>query len=316
MVAQRYRILSIDGGGIRGIIPAVVLSEIEQRSGKRIAELFDMIAGTSTGGILSLALAAPGDDGAPRWSARDLVTLYVENGPVIFRRSLWHWVRSAGSILDEKYPADGLESVLKGYFGDVRLSHALAEVLVTAYDIEGRDPFFFKRRDARESPDRDYPMWAVARATSSAPTYFEPFRLATSQALIYGGVFATNPSMCAYADARRFEPGAELVLISLGTGQLERPISYEEAKGWGMLEWARPILDVVFDGVADTTDYELRQVLDDGRYFRLQTSLDYGSDDLDDASRTNMRALLQKGEELTGEADRQGFFRDALLLLS
>jgi uncharacterized protein len=320
-MAQRYRILSIDGGGIRGIIPAVVLTEIEQRSGKRIFELFDMIAGTSTGGILSLALSLPGGEGGARWAARDLVTLYVENGPVIFQRSLWHRIRSAGSILDEKYGAAGLESVLKKYFGEAKLSQALVEVLVTAYDIEGRDPFFFKRRKALSAADDDYLMWEVARSTSSAPTYFEPYRLKTTSVVDYyplvdGGVFATNPSMCAYADARRFEPKADLVLVSLGTGQLERPIPYEDAKDWGMLEWARPILDVVFDGVADTTDYELRQVLEEGRYFRLQTSLDYGSDALDDASRTNLRALVQKGEELVREADREGFFRDALPLLA
>ena len=210
-MAQRYRILSIDGGGIRGIIPAVVLAEIEQRSGKRIFELFDMFAGTSTGGILSLALAAPGDDRGARWSARDLIALYLENGPVIFRRSLWHRITSAGSILDEKYEASGLESVLKKSFGEAQLSEALVEVLVTAYDIEGRDPFFFKRRKAIQANEDDYPMWEAARATSSAPTYFEPYRLKTESpvgyyALVDGGVFATNPSMCAYADARRFEP--------------------------------------------------------------------------------------------------------------
>ena len=320
-MTQRYRVLSIDGGGIRGIIPAVMLAEIEQRSGKRIFELFDMFAGTSTGGILSLALAAPTADGGARWSARDLIALYLENGPVIFKRSLWHRITSAGSILDEKYEASGLESVLKKYFGEARLSEALVEVLVTAYDIEGRDPFFFKRRKALQASEHNYPMWQVARATSSAPTYFEPYRLETEEpvgyyALVDGGVFATNPSMCAYADARRFEPAAELVVVSLGTGQLERPIPYEDAKDWGVLEWARPILDVVFDGVADTTDYELRQVLDEGTYFRLQTSLDFGSDALDDASRANMRALVQKGEELVQEAERQGFFRDALPLLS
>ena len=315
-MSGRYRILSIDGGGIRGIIPAVVLAEIEQRSGKRICELFDMFAGTSTGGILTLALAAPAADGGPQWSARELVDLYLENGPVIFRRSVWHWIRSAGGILDEKYPADGLESVLKRSFAETRLSQALVELLVTAYDIEGRDPFFFKRRRALEAAGDDYPMWEVARATSSAPTYFEPFKLAAGPALVDGGVFATNPSMSAYADARRFEPDAELVLVSLGTGQLERPIPYEKAKDWGVLEWARPILDVVFDGVADTTDYELRQVLEGGRYFRLQTSLDFGSDALDNASAANMRALVRKGEELVGAAETQGFFRDALPLLS
>ena len=298
----------------------MVLTEIEDRSGKRIFELFDMVAGTSTGGILSLALCAPSGDGGARWSARDLVTLYFENGPVIFRRSLWRRIASADSILDEKYGDSGLESVLRRYFGDVKLSQALVEVLVTAYDIEGRDPFFFKRRKAIEAPEDDYPMWEVARATSSAPTYFEPFRLETEApvgyyALVDGGVFAVNPSMCAYADARRFEPEADLVLVSLGTGQHERPIRYEDAKGWGRLQWSRPILDVVFDGVADTTDYELSQLLPDRRYFRLQTSLDYASDALDDARRANMEALRTKGEELVREADRQGFFRDALPLL-
>lgn len=320
-MSRRYRILSIDGGGIRGIIPAVVLAEIEQRTGKRIFELFDMFAGTSTGGILSLALAAPAADGGACWSARDLIGLYLENGPVIFHRSLWHRITAAGSILDEKYEAPGVESVLRKYFGDAELSGALVEVLVTAYDIEGRDPFFFKRRKALQASEDDFPMWEVARATSAAPTYFEPYRLKTAApvgyyALVDGGVFATNPAMCAYADARRFEPTAELVVVSLGTGQLERPIPYDDAKDWGILQWARPILDVVFDGVADTTDYELRQVLEQGRYFRLQTSLDFGSDAMDDASRTNMRALVQKGEELVQDADREGFFRDALPLLT
>jgi patatin-like phospholipase/acyl hydrolase len=313
--ASRYRILSIDGGGIRGIIPAVVLAELEQRSGKRAFELFDMFAGTSTGGILSLALAAPGGDGGARWSARDLLGLYLENGPVIFRRSLWHRIRSADGILDKKYPADGLESVLKTYFAETKLSEALVELLVTAYDIEGRDPFFFKRRKARAAAPDDHAMWQVARATSSAPTYFDPFRLGTGQALVDWGVFAVNPSMCAYADARRFEERADLVLVSLGTGQHERPIRYDDAKRWGTLGWSRPILDVVFDGVADTTDYELTQLLPPDRYFRLQTSLDHASDDLDDARRANMEALRRQGEELVRSADNQGFFRDALPLL-
>jgi predicted acylesterase/phospholipase RssA len=164
-------------------------------------------------------------------------------------------------------------------------------------------------------------MWQVARATAAAPTYFEPLKLDTRAiagfyALVDGGVFANNPAMCAYADAHRFEEGAEIVIVSLGTGQLERPIRYEDAKDWGMLEWARPVLDVVFDGVADTTDYELRQLMSDDRYFRLQTTLDIGSDALDDASQTNMRALLLKGDELVKDAEKDDFFKDVLPLLT
>jgi uncharacterized protein len=318
---ERFRILSIDGGGIRGVIPAVVLAELERQSGKQIFELFDMLAGTSTGGILSLALAKPGSDDRAEWRPKDLIELYQEEGPVIFSRSPWHRIWALGSIFDEKYPSAGLESVLKKYFGDAALSSALVETIVTAYDLEGRDAFFFKSRKAKEAPEDDYPMWKVARATAAAPTYFEPFRLETMRvpeyyALVDGGVFANNPAMCAYAEACRFHRDAELVLVSVGTGQLERPIRYEEAKDWGMLEWARPILDVVFDGVSDTTDYQLRQLVAEDRYFRLQTSLNFGSDAMDDASRTNLRALLVKGEDLAEDAERDGFFREVLPLLS
>jgi uncharacterized protein len=318
---RSYRILSIDGGGIRGIIPAVVLAELERQSGRRVHELFDMFAGTSTGGILSLALALPGSGGVARWHAREIVDLYIEHGPEIFDRSLLHRIRAVGSILDEKYPDTGLESVLRRYFGETKLSKALVEVLVTAYELEGRDPFFFKRRKAVATPEDDYPMWQVARATAAAPTYFEPLKLKTAAisdyyALVDGGVFANNPAMCAFADAHRFEEGADIVLVSLGTGQLERPIRYDDAKDWGMLEWARPILDVVFDGIADTTDYELRQLMPDNRYFRLQTTLTIGNDELDDASPDNTRALLLQGEDLVNDAERAGFFKDALALVS
>ena len=315
-----YRILSIDGGGIRGIIPAVVLAELERQSGKRVHQLFDMFAGTSTGGILSLALSQPGRDGVAHWRASEIVDLYVKHGPEIFDRSLLHRIRSVGSILDEKYPDTGLVSVLKRYFGETRLSEALVEVLVTAYELEGRDPFFFKRRKAIvPSGEDDYPMWQVARATAAAPTYFEPLKLDTPSiagyyALVDGGVFANNPAMCAYADAHRFEEGADIVLVSLGTGQLERPIRYDDAKDWGQLEWARPVLDVVFDGVADTTDYELRQLMNDDRYFRLQTTL-IGNDQMDDASPSNTRALLLRGEDLVSEAEHAGFFKRVLPLL-
>src|SRR6476660_9760178 len=97
------RVLSIDGGGIRGLIPALVLTEVEKRSGKRIYELFDLIAGTSTGGILVCALCAP--DPLP---AEQLVGLYEDEGPKIFDGSIWQRIRSAEGLLDEKYDAAAL----------------------------------------------------------------------------------------------------------------------------------------------------------------------------------------------------------------
>jgi hypothetical protein len=104
--------------------------------------------------------------------------------------------------------------------------------------------------------------------------------------------------MCAYAETQRLEPGSGVVLLSLGTGQMTKPITYEQARGWGLVEWVRPLIDVVFDGVSDTVDYQLRQVLADGDYMRLQVSLDRASDALDDASARNLALLEEQAREL------------------
>lgn len=320
-----FRVLSIDGGGIRGIIPALVLAEIEQRTGRPIADTFDLVAGTSTGGILALGLTVPGEDGRPRYAAADLVRFYLDQGPRVFSRSLWRRITGLENLLEEKYPSEPIEQVLQEVLGDARLSDALAPVLVTSYDIERRQPFFFKSHRAGE-PGRDVAMWQAARATSAAPTYFEPERIDLEggprrhQSLVDGGVFANNPAMCAYVesqDPRFFDPEDDVVLLSLGTGELTRPIPHEDAVGWGLAQWAQPLLGVVFDGVSDAVDYQLRTVLgrDRGRggYWRLQLRLDEGSDDIDDASRTNLRVLQQKAEQLV--ADSRDELDDLLPLL-
>lgn len=313
------KILSIDGGGIRGIIPALVLAEIEDRTGRRIADLFDLIAGTSTGGILAAALTRPADDGAgaggpsgaggaggPRYTARDLIGLYEAEGPEIFDRTLLKRIHSVDGLLDERYDSKGLDSALDAYLGRVKLSEAVTDVLLTAYEIEHRFAFFFRSSRARTDPSYDFTLADATRATAAAPTYFEPAKVTDvagrrSYALVDGGVFAINPSMCAFAEVAR-SGGGELDLIaSLGTGSHTRPLRYGEVRGWGQLEWSRSIIDVVFDGVADTTDFELAQLLPDGRYHRFQVELTHASDDLDDASPENIAALRREGEILVRE---------------
>lgn len=303
------RILSIDGGGIRGLIPGTVLAAIEKSTRKPIAKLFDVIAGTSTGGILACGLSAPGDDGNPRFPASSLVDMYVQEGARIFPQHLFERVTE---LWGEKYPVTGIEKVLHKYVGESRLSETMTEILVTAYDIERRKPKFFRSRDARDDPTRDHPLWMVARATSAAPTYFEPYRLPGTapgdyEALVDGGVFANNPAMCAYVDASA-GPGQvrpdDVFVVSLGTGSQNRPILYERVKDWGQLQWAKPILNVVFDGVSATTDYQLDQILGVDHYFRLQTELTIASDDLDRATPENLRNLKLQADKLIADNEQ------------
>ena len=287
------RVLAIDGGGIRGLIPALVLTELERRAGRRAYEMFDLIAGTSTGGILACALCAP--DPLP---ASDLVELYTGEGPKIFDRSVFQRIRTADGLLDEKYDDAALDGALERFLEHKRLAETRPDLIVPSYDTALPGPYFFKTTKARETPATDdFPLSVVARATSAAPTYFEALA-AGDKALVDGGVFATNPAMCALAEALNTASPQEVVLVSLGTGEHTHPRTFDEIKDWGLVAWARPILDVVFDGVSDAVNYQLERVLSPDRYLRLQVELTLASDDLDDASEENLARLRAQAEEL------------------
>jgi patatin-like phospholipase/acyl hydrolase len=314
-MSRRY-ILSIDGGGIRGLIPAKVLSYLEQATGSPTARLFDLIAGTSTGGILALGLTKPDRDArAPQYSAEQLISLYADEGPKIFHPTVWS--RITKGAFEEKYSAEGLEDVLLRYFGEARVGEALTDVMLTSYDIELRKPFFFKSWDV-EPGDRtaSYLMRDAARATSAAPSYFEPALVGHDgrpdpHALVDGGVVANSPSLCAFAEARRRwgDPGTEFVVISLGTGKLTRVFRYRDAKGWGALDWARRIIDVVFDGVDKAVDYQMKSLLPpvggEARYHRFQCDLTLAYDDLDRADAENIRQLHLQADALIDDCKEE-----------
>jgi patatin-like phospholipase/acyl hydrolase len=293
-------ILSIDGGGIRGLIPALVLAHIEERTGAAIADLFDVIAGTSTGGILALGLTCP-QDGRPRYTALDLAEVYEREGARIFPHEFLGVVRQ---LFGPKYPSRGRRRVLRDKLGDERLKDALAEVIVTAYDIQTRRPVFFRKALAASEPaTRDFPMREVALATSAAPTYFEPVQMLTQDGseelvLVDGGVFANNPAMCAFVDRTTVEGERDRALVvSLGTGSLTHPYRYAQARRWGLIGWGPHILDVVFDGVSESVEYELETILAGG-YHRFQIELTGVSDRMDDAQAPNIEHLKAKAGEL------------------
>ena len=291
------RVLSIDGGGIRGIIPALVLAHLERQTGQPASELFDLMVGTSTGGILALALSLQGEEGQPLLGAKRMVALYERHGAEIFEQSLWRKVRTVGGIFEEAYSHKALEAVLEYYFGDRTLSECGVPAMVTSYDIQNRRTVFMKSWH----PDHSALLCSeAARATSAAPTYFEPANLQWAdekRTLIDGGVYMNSPAVSAYAEARKLFPDEPIAMLSLGTGELTRPIPYEEARTWGSALWVMSLLDCMFDGVSKAADHQMRLFLGD-QYLRLQTPLNYASDDMDDASKGNIRNLKQTAREL------------------
>jgi patatin-like phospholipase/acyl hydrolase len=317
------RVLSIDGGGIRGLVPALVLEELERRlkaKGKTepLHAYFDLIAGTSTGGIIAAGLAAPHPQDMTRPAATPaaLVALYRDQGGDIFDRTFFRTARKAfanvfsgnfSGVVEEKYPHGPLEEKLKTTLGGRRISDALTSVLITAYDIAERTTVVMKKRPLRpgEAPHDDFLFWQAARATSAAPTYFEPARVANlttgrSMTLVDGGVYANNPSVCAFVEAHKMGATSEtMLLVALGTGHQNRAYSYYETRNWGPINWINPahgapIISILMHGQAHAAAHQLELLLNGGpqtNYYRFDAELAGVNDEMDDASDENLAAL-------------------------
>lgn len=290
---KTIKVLAIDGGGIRGIIPALILSEIQKRLGADLYKFFDLISGTSTGGIIALGIGTRSKNGQP-YSPTELADLYVENGPAIFKKSFITPIKNFGR---PKYSPDALQSILVEFFGDTQFNTAISPLLISSYDLQGQIPFFFKSHRIAENPNYNWPVVSIARATSAAPTFFPPLQLvrgADNYALVDGGVFVNNPAVAAYAEARALYPAAaEFIVVSVGTGNRQDQITYATAKNWGLLQWARQIAPVFMDSVSEAVDYELKS-MPGCTYCRLQVEkLDPASPEMDDVTPQNL-ANLQK----------------------
>ena len=331
---DRFRILAIDGGGVRGLISALVMEEIENRLGgrlgvepaPRISDYFHLVAGTSAGGLAALALTAPGGPGAAV-----LADFYREDGPLIFDRDVWRKLSTLWGLRRPKYSAEPVRRAIENRVGNHRIADATRDLLVASYDMHESEPHFFKRWRALESEERNVTLVDAALATSAAPTYFGSHGVG-DRALVDGGVFANDPAVAAIAEAlgRASDPPAKLepaniLMLSIGTGEFEVGYEQRETGRWGALDWIRgsagpPILNAILGGVTDGTDYWAHMLLNhetgEGvppraeigrgpRYYRLQAKLD-APIALDEASERNLTEVFPAAAEaLVAERDAE-----------
>ena len=337
---DRFRILSVDGGGMRGLIPALVIADLERRlqaeagPDARVADYFHMFAGTSTGGLVALSLTVPDLPGRPERpliSAAALADLYTTDGPRIFHRSLWQKLRTLWGWIGPKYGLGPLGDTVTDRLGaNSRLADALRELVVTAYDMTDREPYFFKRWRARSDEPRNRPVIDAALSTSAAPTYF-PSHEVEGHALVDGGVFAANPAIAAIVEALKrradephhLSPDA-LLVVSVGTGLHETHYTQAEVSGWGKLGWIvpqesePPILATVLGGSSDGVDHWAHTLLNGPpdpsvpaeeigrgpRFFRLQVPLDPPIQ-MDDASPAAIAALEAAARRLIADNEAE-----------
>lgn len=263
----KYRVVSIDGGGIRGLVTTILLQKIIATPGlENFLDSIDLVAGTSTGGLLALGIA----DQINLAQIRDL---YVEKGPKIFDDSWLDDLVDLGKLRGADYDTKPLRRELQNLFGDATLGQLRKRVLITTFDLDNEDPVnrTWKPKLFHNFPglsnDRASRVVDVGLYTSAAPTYFP-----SVDGYIDGGVYANNPAMCALAQTQdsRYSPTPaldEVLLLSLGTGT---SLQYIKGKtnDWGYAQWVKPLINLMLDGVAGIADYQCRQILGDS-YHRL-----------------------------------------------
>lgn len=305
--SKYYRILSFDGGGIRGLLSAVWMEELEAKLGGSIADHFDLIAGTSTGSIMAAGLSM-------RVPAKRLKYLYLDHAQTIFPgRAARAWNRLSRLFSDgvsaPKYDGNGLEQVLRAVFGKTTLGElSINPTVLTTYNTLTRSAMVIKNNF---SDYRSLRVWEVVKASCSAPTFFPATVVNINGAkcpLIDGGVVANNPTACAVAEGIAVSKQTqrqlnEFMVVSVGTGQTTRAISVEEAQEWGAIEWALPVIDVLMDGALDAVSYIASQLLEDKQYFRFQVPLDEAYDDMDNADQTNLNALMNLAQSCPARGD-------------
>ncbi len=319
------KILSIDGGGIRGIVAAYILSYLEQEKQKvnpayRLSDSFDLIAGTSTGAILALGLLTPNKEIdstiKTRYTAEDLQKLYQTNGSEIFDTSLF--IRLISNFSNETYDATNFEKLLLLYFGDIKYSELLKPCLVTTYDTYNRTAMFFNSVDAIKTNTNDFYVKDIARATSAAPTYFEAAIIKSlvgeKFTLIDGGLVANNPTACALVELIKMENNvgnkinlSEITIISIGTGlnTNKKKYEYHKIKDYGKLKWAAPVIDILMSSSVETVHYQMKTLYGSSNmkenYYRINAELNKASTEMDDATEHNIEALLQDAKDYVRE---------------
>ena len=319
-----YKILSIDGGGMMGLLPALILKDVEERTGEKVGQLFDLICGTSIGGIMACAFAQPN----PK-SADDMVNLFCNEGKEIFSRTILHAITSVGGWSDSIYQEGALEGILHDLFSDTKLSDVETDIFVTSYKLAtkenpGNDPLFFNSWQARKAQQRNYLLRDVARATSAAPTYFAPEvisslnRNAPSSLVVDGALVANNPSLCGYIESQHHRSENDVMMLSLGTGFSSSVYESEEVKDWGKPRWGLRVARLFIEGGSDYAHNSMRNALNkEGqpqRYFRFNMSLDDDDFELDSTDSETLEALGNKAKELIKHKEKNEEM-DALLSL-
>ena len=281
MACNLFKILSVDGGGIRGIFPAHILQCVQERLGIDVFDYFDMIAGTSTGSIIAAGIAC-------QKQPLELVSLYRKHGAEIFGQKTKSWWPSlVKQGMHSKYENKNLKTILHNEFGDAKLGDIEKPLLIPTTDIGNGGVHVFKSSYSNSfTRDKNVAVMQAVLASCSAPAFFNPTKV-DNYLLADGGVWANNPALAAVIDAQyRLNVDIKNIrILSIGTGQSRTAYGTDENKNWGLLRgWKNlEFISFLLSLQAQSTQNYLQLMLAKDQLIRL----DFKSDNplpMDDAT--------------------------------
>jgi Patatin len=282
-----YKILSIDGGGIKGIAPASLLANIEERTGKKIIDYFDLIVGTSTGGIIALGLGLG-------FSAREILSLYLDNGDKIFKKQFF--LKSLFGVRAPIYDTSALQRLLEEKFKGKLLGQSKVRLVIPSFDIVNNTVCMFKTSH-HSRLQMDYTMKAedVALSTAAAPYYFPPYKTIEDRFLVDGGMFANNPTLVGVVEGLSLLEWQKenIRVLSLGCSEETPEYSKLAGKKSGLLHWRLGLMDLAFNSQSSYSLGAAKLLLDDrdnSKILRISSVLSKGDVALDDISQSKKLA--------------------------
>lgn len=242
------RVLSVEGGAIHGILPAYMLNYLSKKTGKPVTELFDVMAGTSSGSITVTTLNTPNSQGQPKYNTKDLIGIYNHIGPQLLHNPWYHKLLTFDGLIGPMLPASNLDRAFEHYLGkDTRFDQLIKPVVVPVYNVQERHVIFFKSWLAGKNNKPDYYTHQVVSAATATPGVFPPVviqSLNTQKRILVADAFnaVNQPDAVALSAAIKLFPNRKYLLISLGTGQSSPPINPDQALYWGLAKWMDYIL--------------------------------------------------------------------------
>lgn len=299
---KKKRILVLDAGGIRGLATLKIMQNfekllIEEGHSGYIGDYFDMIVGTSTGGIITAMYLHPHIN----YKSSDILDFYFNEADNMFSRNLWYKLKSLFGVIKPKYNSENKNKTISKYFGGIELKDLKKPCIITAYDIHNNKAVLFKQHKA-DKASSNFMVDDIINGTVAAPTYFNSHKLRSFSGKYYnivdGGVINPNCSVIAYTEMNKLFKDCDASILSIGTGNNTKIVDTSKVSNGGIFYWGKPISSLMLECGKEIAEYQCMKIMNEN-YTRVDDFMPLDmNNEMDCIEFDNMKKLVEFGNSI------------------